>query len=86
MTWLRDTLRNCKAGQELCQLYASADAGTPHGSDRVTFLSHCRRPQGRKSNAGDRIRLLKQIVDGLDETSQGRRFRRRGPMLDEVGA
>jgi hypothetical protein len=32
----------------------------------------------------NRTRLLEQVVDGLDETSQGRQFRRRGPVLDEV--
>ena len=30
-------------------------------SDRVTFLSHSRRPQGRNYDAGDRIRLLEPI-------------------------
>jgi hypothetical protein len=65
-------------GQELRCLYLLRVSGDAPVSDRVTFLSHSRWPQGRDYDAGDRIRLLKQIVDGLDETSQGRRFRRRG--------
>ena len=39
----------------------------PSVSDRVTILSHSR----RHYDAGGRIRLREQIVDGLDETSPG---------------
>ena len=53
-------------GEELRCLYLLRVSGSAHVSDRVTFLSQHRRPQGRNYDAGDRIRLLEQIVDGLD--------------------